>query len=332
MQSAYLETNTGRGLPRLYPGVFCALLLAIVVVAGAPSAKAESVRTYDSPQNAVKALIDAAKANDKDELLKILGPEAKSLVFSGDETADNAERARFVKAYEVRHGLVSYIADEQSGKPARLFLEVGKDAWPFPIPIAADQTGKRWSFDGKAGVDELLSRRIGYNELATIEVCRAYVDAQYEYYRLNPEKSAVPHFARKIASSPGKRDGLYWETKPGEAESPLGALVAEAADDGYTPVQQGEDRSYYGYRYRVLTGQGEHGAQGAFSYIGNDLMFGGFALLAYPENYGVSGVMTFIVNQDGVVYEKNLGKDTGKLATKIADFDPDPTWNKIDEP
>ena len=332
MQNVYLKNNTGSGFSRRYPTVFCTLLLAIMVVAGASSARAESARTYDSPQNAVKALMDAAKANNKDELLKILGPEAKDLVFSGDETADNAERAKFVKAYETKHGLVSYIADEQAGKPERLFLEVGGAQWPFPIPIVADQSGKRWFFDGKAGVDELLSRRIGHNELAAIEVCRAYVDAQYEYYRLNPEKSPVPHFARKIASSPGKHDGLYWETKPGEAESPLGALVASAADDGYTPVRQGEDMAYYGYRYRVLTGQGEHAAQGAFSYVGADLMFGGFALLAYPENYGVSGVMTFIVNQDGMVYEKNLGKDTGRLATKITSFDPDDTWSKIDEP
>lgn len=332
MHSVYLEHSAGRGLTRMRRGVFYTLLLAIMVVAGTSSALAESARTYGSPQEAVKAFVAAAKANDKQELLNILGPEAKDLVFSGDEVADNAERAKFVKAYEVKHGLVSYAADEGAGKPERLFLEIGKDDWPFPIPVVADQSGKSWSFDSKAGVEELLNRRIGRNELATIEVCRAYVDAQYEYYRLNPEKSPVPYFARKIASSPGKHDGLYWESKPGEAESPLGALVAEAADDGYSLVQQGESRAYYGYRYRVLTSQGEHAAQGAFSYIGDDLMFGGFALLAYPENYGVSGVMSFIVNQDGVVYEKNLGEDTARLAPKITSFDPDDTWNKIDRP
>ena len=307
-------------------------MTAIMVVGGTAAAGAESSRTYDSPQDAVKALMDATKANDKAEVLKILGPEAKDLVFSGDEVADNAERARFVKAYEAKHGLVSYVADEEAGKPERFFLEVGEEAWPFPVPIVADQTGKRWSFDGKAVVDELLSRRIGYNELAAVEVCRAYVDAQYEYYRLNPEKSPMQHFAQKIASSKGKHDGLYWETKSGETPSPLGALVAAAADDGYSPVQQGEDRSYYGYRYRVLTEQGPYAAQGAFSYIGNDLMFGGFALLAYPDKYGTTGVMTFMVNQDGVIYEKNLGKDTERLATKIVSFDPDNTWSKVGEP
>ncbi len=332
MQSVYLEHSTGGGLERMCRGALCALLLTIMVVAGTGTALAESARTYGSPQEAVKALIAAAKANDKEELLNILGTEAGSLVFSGDETADSIERANFVKAYEAKHGLVSYTADEAAGKPERRFLEIGKDNWPFPIPIVADQSGKRWSFDSKAGVEELLNRRIGRNELAAIEVCRAYVDAQYEYYRLNPEKSPVPHFARKIASSPGKHDGLYWENKPGEPESPLGVLVAAAADDGYSPVQQGEDRAYHGYRYRVLTSQGEHGAQGAFNYIADDLMFGGFALLAYPDNYGVSGVMSFIVNQDGVVYEKNLGKDTARLAPKITSFNPDSAWNKIDQP
>ncbi len=335
MYSAQLKKHTDRGLTQINKGLLTALLLATMVVVGAITTRAESVRTFDSPQAATKALVDAVQANDQAGLLSLLGPEAKDLLSSGDEVADAAERARFVSAYKEKHDLVSYEEDETADGPKRFFLEIGKDAWPLPIPVTDMSSGskdKRWGFDAKAGVEELLNRRIGRNELAVMEVCQAYVDAQYDYYRLNPEKSAVPHFAAKIVSSPGQHDGLYWESKDGAPASPLGALVAVAADDGYTPVQQGEERAYYGYRYRILTGQGAHAKQGAFSYMGKDLMFGGFALLAYPASYGVSGVMTFMVNQDGVVYQKNLGEDTAKLAPKIAVFDPDDTWNKAEEP
>ena len=335
MHSAYINTYIGKGLAYSHKIAFCAFLAAIMLMTGHGLARAENARVFDSPQAAFDALVKAAQANDKDAIVSILGPEAKELVDTGDAAADNAERAAFVKAYKEKHGLISYVEDDEAmakGAPERLFMEIGKNGWPFPIPLAAGDNGKAWSFDAKQGVEEILSRRVGHNELAAMEVCQAYVDAQYDYYRLNPEKSAIPHFAQKIASSKGKHDGLYWETKPGEPPSPLGALVAAAADDGYSPVQQGEDRSYYGYRYRVLTEQGPHAAQGAFSYVGNDLMFGGFALLAYPDKYGMTGVMTFMVNQDGVIYEKNLGEDTERLATKIVSFDPDNTWGKVGEP
>ena len=335
MRSAYIINYIGKGLARSRNIALCVFALAMMLMSGYGPAMAEGARVFDSPQAAFDALIKAAQANDAKEITSILGPEAKELVNTGDAAADNAERAEFVKAYKEKHGVISYTEDDEAtakGAPERVFMEIGKNGWPFPIPMVAQAGGKGWSFDAKQGVEEILSRRVGHNELAAIEVCQAYVDAQYDYYRLNPEKSAIPHFAQKIASSPGKHDGLYWETKSGETPSPLGALVAAAADDGYSPVQQGEERSYYGYRYRVLTSQGTHAAQGAFSYIGNDLMFGGFALLAYPDKYGTTGVMTFMVNQDGVIYEKNLGKDTERLATKVVSFDPDKTWSKVGEP
>ena len=335
MHSAYISEYIGRGLAHGRKLTFGILALTALFVAISGMANAENARIYPSPQAAFEALAKAAQANDPNELVSILGPGAKELVDTGDAVADKVERAAFVKAYKEKHALISYTADDEAmaaGAPQRLFMEIGKAGWPFPIPLVADASGKAWSFDARQGAEEILSRRVGRNELAAMEVCQAYVDAQYDYYRLNPEKSAVPHFARKIVSSQGQRDGLYWETKPGEPASPLGELVAAAADDGYTPVGQGQSRAYYGYRYRVLTAQGPHAAQGAYSYIGNDLMFGGFALLAYPDKYGSTGVMTFMVNQDGVLYEKNLGKDTGRLAPGIDSFDPDDTWRKVDEP
>ena len=317
----------------------CVFLLSIAFAAGVPAkvsvaAKAQPAPIayfYDSPEVAVKALFSALKANDKAELLKILGPGAGEVLESGDAVADNAERATFIAAYEEKNMLVP----GREGKANQRILEVGANNWPFPIPLVADKKSGLWYFDGKAGREEILDRRVGRNEHSTIQVIQAYVDAQREYYQLNPDKAVIPHFAQKIASSPGKRDGLYWETKAGEPPSPLGALVAEAATDGYKPVQQdnkqGESKSYYGYRYQILSGQGKHAPKGAYEYVENDLMFGGFALVAYPAVYGVSGVMTFIVNQDGVIYEKNLGKNTTTLAQKITHFDPDKTWRKVEQ-
>ncbi len=350
MLNTSTKQNKVRGLGALRKDALGAFLLAALLLGGAGWARAETPKTFPSPESAVKALVEALKADNRAELLKIFGPEAEGMVNSGDETADKAERAAFVKAYETKHALVPYEDALEEAKadgvsaagkenkagavpgPERRTLEVGEKHWPFPIPVVADATGKQWSFDTKVGLDDLLDRRIGRNELSAIEVCRAYVDAQYDYYKLNPDKAIIPHFAARVVSSPGKRDGLYWETKEGEPQSPLGGRIAEASAEGYAVPQQGEQKAYHGYLYRILTGQGKHAQQGAFSYMGGgELMFGGFALLAVPANYGVSGVMTFMVNQDGVVYEKNLGEDSAALAAKITVFDPDSTWSKINE-
>ena len=300
-----------------------ALSCLVALSSGVGAQPSERSYVYKTPEEAVSALIAATKADDKVEILAILGTNVKDLIDSGDETADSSERETFVAAYEEKHAIVR-------DKEGRAILEVGAQSWPFPIPLVLEKKDNEWVFDGKTGIEEVLDRRIGRNELSAIEVMSAYVDAQGEYYRLNPDQSVVRHFAPRIASRPGKHDGLYWQTGEGEKPSPLGPLVAQAEREGYAAVSQDVDRPYHGYRYRVLTGQGKHAKGGAYSYIEDDLMFGGFGLIAYPDTYGVSGVMTFIVNQDGVVYEKNLGQDTAVSVRKIDMFDPDDTWHAFE--
>ena len=291
------------------------LLLSIVGAA----AKSNGPTLYNTPEDAAKALIVAAKANDINALATVLGPEAKELIDSGDTTADNSDRAIFVIAWEKKHSLRT----EADGSVS---LVLGEKELRFPVPLVKNAAGK-WFFDGKAGLEELTNRRIGRNELSAMEVCLAIADAQRDYYALNPDHAPVRHFAPQILSSPDRRDGLYWPTKDGEAPSPLGTLVADAADEGYNK----EAGAYHGYRYRILTGQGKNAPGGAYGYVGNGLMLGGFAVLAYPEKYGVSGVMTFLLGHDGTLLEKKLGKDTAALAAKIPLYDPDTSWQKVED-
>jgi hypothetical protein len=290
--------------------------------AAAKEAKApEAVqKQYPSPEAAVDALVAAAKSDDAKALADVLGPDSSEVLSSGDPVADQNARTRFLESYEKKHGLDS----SQEGK---VVLTTGDDAWPFPIPIVKDEGG--WYFDTPAGGEEIIARRIGKNELSAIQVCRAYVDAQREYYAKNPEKSDLPHYAQKVASSPGKRDGLYWDTKEGEEESPIGPLMASARSEGYEQAGKGRGEPYHGYYYRVLTSQGTHAKGGAYDYMVRGKLFGGFGLLAYPAEYGNSGVMTFMVNHDGVVFQKDLGPDTEKKVEAIKSFDPDSTWTKI---
>lgn len=311
--------------------------LLVALLAWTTGAAADgNIRFYSTPEDAAQALAAATKAGDTKELLAILGPKAAPLMGSGNAQADDADRAAFASAYEKKHELIALQPEqpggEQSKSPAKgkanarelRILEIGENNWPFPIPLVREPKSGRWFFDTAAGMRELLDRRIGNNELSAIQVCLAYVDAQNDYYRLNPEKSPVAHFAQKIASSPGKRDGLYWPAQEGEKKSPLGSLAAAAEDAG-----KPGSGTYHGYRYRVLTAQGAHATHGAYSYVESGLMFGGFALLAYPETYGVTGVMSFMVNQDGVVFEKNLGKSTASQAKRITAFNPDQSWARV---
>jgi len=278
-------------------------------------------KSFKSPEEAVKALSDAVKGDDTKELLTIFGPAGKELISSGDEVADKAGRDRFVKAYEEMNKLVS-----ENDK--RVILHVGNEEWPFPIPIV--KKGENWFFDTKAGKEEILNRRIGRNELNAIQVCLAYVDAQREYVLKDRDGDKLLEYAQKFISGKGEKDGLYWEAKEGEEQSPLGPLVAKAAKEGYTGKKSGDKPSpYHGYYYRILKAQGKNAPGGEYDYIVKGKMIGGFALVAYPAEYGNSGVMTFIVNQDGVVYEKDLGKDTEKIATAMKKFDPDKTWKKV---
>jgi len=270
-------------------------------------------RTFASPEAAVDALVAAARAERTAELVKILGPESRRLVNSGDAVADNAGRRKFVAVFGEKHSI-------EKTDDSKATLIVGSEDWPFPIPLVRD--GAVWRFDTAAGEREILRRRIGRNELSTIEVCRAYVDAQRDYAAKDRNNDGILEYAQKFISSKGKQDGLYWETKPGELESPMGPLVARAHAEGY------QRQPYHGYYFKILKGQGQHAAGGAYSYLAKGRMIGGFALVAYPATWGDSGIMTFVVNQDGVVYQKNLGPKTAEIARRMTTFDPDETWTK----
>jgi hypothetical protein len=299
-------------------------LATLIIVLSVPlqgfAAQAKQ-KTFASPQEAVKALIDAVKADNMVELRAIFGPAGKEVLSSGDAVQDRADREKFLKDYEAKNALI------QDGN-AKAVLHTGTEDWPFPIPIV--KRGEKWSFDTKKGKEELTNRRIGKNELRTIQTCLAYVDAQREYADKDRDGNSLLEYAQKFVSTPGKKDGLYWEAKPGEEESPLGDLFAGATREGYKKTSN-KPVPYHGYFFKVLKAQGKNAPGGAYDYIVKGRMIGGFGMVAYPAQYGASGVMTFIVNHDGVVYEKNLGKNTAKIAQKIKLFDPDKTWRKVVE-
>lgn len=291
-----------------------ALALAFVL-SGSAAAQAK----YASPQEAVNALVAAVASGNINDIVAVLGPEGEKLASSGDAVADAAVRERFVTAYDETHELRQFAE-------LPLTLYIGRDDFPFPIPLVED-AGK-WRFDTAAGAEEILDRRIGENELAAIEVLRASVDAQREYAEADRDGKGV-QYARRILSSQGRMDGLYWPDAEGAPESPLGPLVAEAQSEGYKAPKGGGPAPYHGYLFRVLTGQGEEASGGARDYIVHDRMIGGFGLIAVPAEYANSGVMTFIVNQDGVVYQKDLGDRTAAIASGISSFNPDTSWSQV---
>jgi hypothetical protein len=301
------------------------IMAAVMMLAGfyqiafATDAKQKS---FKSPEEAVKALSNAVKGNDTKELLTIFGPEGKELISSGDKVADETGREHFVKAYEEMNKLVRE-------NDTKVILHVGNGDWPFPIPVV--KKGEDWFFDTEAGKEEILNRRIGRNELNAIQVCLAYVDAQREYILKDRDEDKLLEYAQKFQSRKGKKNGLYWEAKEGEPQSPLGPLIAKAAGEGYVGKKLiGRRNPYHGYHYKILKSQGKNARGGEYDYVVNGKMIGGFALVAYPDEYGNSGVMTFIVNQDGVVYEKDLGEETEKIARAMKKFDPDKTWKKVE--
>jgi hypothetical protein len=279
-------------------------------------------KSFKSPEEAVKALSDAVKGNDTKELLTIFGPEGKELISSGDKVADETGREHFIKAYEEMNKLVSE-------NDTKVILHVGNGDWPFPIPVV--KRGEYWLFDTMVGREEILNRRIGRNELNAIQVCLAYVDAQREYILKDRDEDKLLEYAQRFISREGEKNGLYWEAKEGEERSPLGPLIAKASVEGYTGKRPiGKRNPYHGYYYKILKAQGKNAPGGEYDYMVKGKMIGGFALVAYPDEYGNSGVMTFVVNQDGVVYQSNLGKDTEKIATAMNKFDPDKTWKKVE--
>lgn len=289
--------------------------------AAAPKKPTAKQRTFASPEEAAQALVDAVKAADPKALVAIVGPASRGWIFTGDDVADARDWKQFAASYEEKHSL----AKEGDAKAV---LVVGKDDYPFPAPIV--KRGAGWAFDAEAGREETVNRRVGRNELDTIQALLAIVDAQREYAAKDADGNGLNDYASRFTSTPGKKDGLYWAVKEGEPPSPLGPLAARAVKAGYGKSKGGEATPYNGYFFRLITaGQGRSAPGGKYDYLVNGKLFGGFAVIAYPAKYGVSGVMSFLVNHDGVVYEADLGKDTAGAAAKITRFDPDKRWRKV---
>jgi hypothetical protein len=298
--------------------VVCIAMGAVVAATAATPAPAQA--SFATPQQAIDALVSATRGDRMAPLARILGPAGASLIRSGDAVADRSARRRFVAAYDSAHR----IELQGSGKAV---LIVGTERWPMPIPLVHTAAG--WQFDTAAGREEILDRRVGRNELAVIQVCRAYVEAQREYADIAVRAGASAEYAQHFMSRGGVHNGLYWPTRPGEPDSPLGPLVAQARAGGYSPGSGSGPHPYYGYYFRILTRQGPHAPAGARNYLTNGRMTDGFALLAYPARYGDSGVMTFVVSRDGIVFEKNLGPRTAEAAAKIGQYDPDSSWSPL---
>ena len=307
-----------------------ALLLATAPLANAAqpapaTQKTVEQKVFATPEEAATALTEALRKHDKNLLLAVIGKSSGNWLSSGDEVADRHDKEKFIAAYD-RKNSISQKAEDKA------ILLVGEDDWPFPAPIV--RKGKGWVFDAVAGREEIINRRVGRNELDAIQTLLAVVDAQREYAAGDPDGNGYHEYARRFASSKGKKDGLYWPVRAGEPLSPLGPLVGAAAREGYGKKSGGgksggKPAAYHGYRYRILEAQGKNAPGGAYSYLVNNKMIGGFAIVAYPAKYGVSGVMTFLVNHDGVVYQKDLGKTTEADALRMRRFNPDPSWSKV---
>ncbi len=280
-------------------------------------AQQEGQKTFSSPEEASNALVTAAQNSDEKALLDILGPDEKRIVSSGDETEDAQNRTNFVQKYQEMHRLVK----EPDGTTT---LYIGAENWPTPIPLV--KKGNSWYFDTDAGKKEILYRRIGQNELSTIRVCQELAAAEKEYYSKHHSE-----YAQKIFSDEGQHNGLYWKAANDEPQSPIGPLVASAVAEGYVKSRNDAPTPYRGYYYHILTSQGENAPGGAKSYIVNGKMTEGFAFVAYPAEYRSSGVMTFVVNEKGAVYQKDLGKQTAALAKAMKEYNPDSGWQKAED-
>lgn len=300
-----------------FPGTKTCWTAVLAILASVSVASAQ--QTFKSPEDAAQALASAAKDNWPKGVITVLGPDAEEIVSSGDKTADEVMRQKFLAAYDARHEM------KKEGDDKAVMI-IGNEDFPFPIPLS--RKGAAWKFDTAAGRLEILYRRIGRNEINAIKACLAYVDAQNEYAEKDRTGSGASTYAQHIVSRPGKKDGLYWPAAPGEEESPLGELVAGATKEGYSIG--GARTPYHGYYYRILTRQGPMAVGGEVDYIVRGKMIGGFALVAYPAEYGNSGVMTFVVNYAGTVFQKDLGERTAGIAERMTSFNPDQTWKKMD--
>ena len=323
--------NTGTRISRTFgawrplssglSNAICATLCCVATISlqsGLQAYAAENApRIFETPQKAVAALVTAAKKKDSEGLLRVLGSQTRQWISSGDAVQDRNGLERFVSAFDNKNR-IELVGDN------RAVLVIGNDEFPFPFPVI--RKAKGWAFDPEQGKEELLNRRIGRNELNTIQVLLAVTDAQREYASVDQNGDGVLEYAMKLRSTPGKRDGLYWPTKEGAPLSPLGPLVADAVREGYGP---GKGGAYHGYRFKLLTRQGSSAPGGDQDYVVGGRMIGGFAVLAYPARYGNSGVMSFVVNHEGVTYDADLGPDTEAEAQAIDTFDPGPGWDKV---
>jgi len=297
------------------------VLALLSMLMGTRATWAVDQKTFASPAEAIHALVKAAEDGSQEEMLAVLGDDGKDLVYSGDPVQDKTGMEKFVKSYKTKHAIVT--EDDKTR-----ILQVGPNDWPMPIPIVND--GGKWRFDTAAGKEELLYRRIGRNELGAIAACRGYIDAQKDYAAEGHDGLPTGIYAHRLMSSSGKQDGLYWETAEGEPTSPAGPFLAEAGGQGYEGEGLGgKSQPYHGYLYRILKAQGAAAKGGAKNYLSDGNLSGGVGLVAYPAEYKVSGVMTFIINQDGVAYEKDLGEKTTEIAKAMTEYNPDSTWHKV---
>jgi Protein of unknown function (DUF2950) len=305
-------------------GVTTRLILFALIIPLAACNKSDkpSFRVFASPDDAGNGLLEAAKSGDLNAVLAIFGPESKEIIFSGDAVQDKATVDAFMAAYGVMHRWRKMPDEAQ-------VLLIGADNFAFPIPLKKNGGGQ-WFFDTAAGKDEILARRIGRNELAVIDVCGALADAQTKYFSQVHDDGSTKQYALKFISDSGKQNGLYWESPEGQPRSPLGPLAAFATDEGYS-VKQNSHAPFHGYYFHMLNRQGSHAPGGAKDYVVNGKMAAGFAFVAYPSEYGNSGVMTFIINQDGVLLQKDLGKTTTETAAAMSEFDPGDGWSEVEE-
>jgi hypothetical protein len=297
--------------------------VALLALASMSQTASSAQSKFDSPEAAVAALIEAVESDDQPALRAVLGLHGSKLIRSGNAVADRRNRESFIQAYGEANKIVV-----DGGRRAELLI--GKDGWPMPIPLVKAPDGN-WRFDPHTGEVEVLFRRNGRNELAAIQVCLAVVDAEREYTSSDRDGDGLREYAARFTSTPGKRDGLYWATEGDEKLSPLGPLLAVAVRDGYAGAGAGILKPYHGYFYKLLTRQGKDAPGGAYGYFVNGKMVAGFALIAYPARYGASGIMSFMVSQDGIVYEKNLGRNTKSLASALTTFNPDASWKPVQE-
>ena len=320
MNSKAMKALVARILsPVLGVSACCVLATSMYAAAQAKPKTAESAspqqRTFATAQQAAEALVQAIGADDVAALNEMFGPDGKDIVSTGDDTQDKNARSMFAKlAAEKKH------VDTDPHHANRAVLSVGAEDWPFPVPLV--KQGAKWHFDAKAGHDEIVARRIGGNELDAINICRGYVEAQKEYASEKHDGSEINQYAEKIISSPGKQDGLYWQNADGSPGGPIGEAIAKVLEEGY----KSQSEPYHGYHFKILKGQGPAAPLGELDYKVGDVMIGGFALVAWPADYRVSGVQTFIVGADGIVYQKDLGPDTAKVASEMERYNPDKTW------